>query len=60
MPSFERILDKLRYDMAETPEEKEFVRGYIKGKSRARKEVLYICIFLACIATILVVSPMIF
>lgn len=42
MPDFERVTDSLRQYLAQTPEEKAFERGYQKGKTRARIEVLII------------------
>lgn len=48
MPSYERILDSLQEHVAGSPEEKSYVQGYVAGKSKARKEVLWI--ICACIA----------
>ena len=42
MPDFERITDKLNEDFAKTPEQKCYAKGYVRGKSRARWEVLTI------------------
>ena len=44
MPDFERPLDDLRRELAETDEEKAWVDGYIVGKSYARKEILIIVV----------------
>ena len=53
MPDFERILDELRIDVANTPEEKARAEGFIEGKSYARKEILYIVIFLFVVGMII-------
>ena len=42
MPDMERAIDNLHYSAAKTLEEKAYVEGYIKGKTKARKEVLYL------------------
>lgn len=50
MPDFERLIDKLRVDLARTPEERAFAEGFNAGKRRARKELACIAAFLAIIA----------
>lgn len=42
MPDFERLTDSLREEVATTPEEREWAKGYTVGKSRARLEVAVI------------------
>jgi hypothetical protein len=42
MPDFERLTDRLRVDLATTPEEREWAKGYAAGKTRARIEVAVI------------------
>ncbi len=42
----ERINDRLLLSLASTPERKEYVNGYIAGKTRARIEVVVICLIL--------------
>ena len=44
MPDFERIFDKLKVDLARTPQEKQYEIGFIAGKKRARIEVLAVAI----------------
>lgn len=39
MPDFERVSDKLMLDLARSPEESAYIRGYLAGKRKARKEV---------------------
>jgi len=39
MPDFERVTDKLMLDLARSPEENAYIRGYLAGKRKARKEV---------------------
>lgn len=39
MPDMERLTDKLMLDLAVTPEQRGYAKGYIAGKSRARREV---------------------
>ena len=45
MPDFERVFDDLRLDLAETPDDKAYVEGYIDGKKYARKELLILMLF---------------
>lgn len=47
MPDFERILDQLRVDMVETPEEAAWHRGYVRGKTRARREIVSVVCVIA-------------
>jgi hypothetical protein len=46
MPDFERLTDKLRADLATSPEERAYAKGYTAGKSRARFEVLAVIVVL--------------
>jgi hypothetical protein len=39
MPDLERFFDEMRVDLAGTPEEKSYWRGYVEGKKVARVEV---------------------
>lgn len=39
MPDFERLTDKLMLDLARTPEDKAYARGYSEGKRKARMEI---------------------
>ncbi len=52
MPDFERIVDDLRLELAETPEQKQYVLGFIDGKAKARKEMV-LC---ALVGSIIVVT----
>lgn len=45
MPDFERVFDSLHEHIADTPEEKSYVKGYVAGKNKARMEVLWIICF---------------
>jgi hypothetical protein len=45
MPDFERILDDLAIDQANTPEKKSYLMGYKKGKARARLEIALVFAF---------------
>ncbi len=42
MPSFTRISDALRLDLAQTPEEKAYAKGRIDGRQNALNEILFI------------------
>ena len=42
MPDFERLTDKLRADMAKSPEERAYAKGYTAGKAIARLQVVVI------------------
>ena len=55
MPDFERMIDSLRLQKASSAEEKAQVKGYIKGKSRARVEVALIAF--VCALGYVVISP---
>lgn len=46
MPDMERLTDKLMLNLAKTPEQKAYAKGYIAGKIRARKEVAILAAFL--------------
>jgi len=54
MPDFERVIDKLRLDLAKTPEEHAYARGYIEGKRKARRQVAMLTAFLGIIAVAVV------
>ena len=54
MPDMERIIDKLRVDMAKIGfkskgNSSEFWDGFSKGKSHARREVAIAALIVACI-----------
>lgn len=42
MPNFERITDSLKIHVARTPEKKAYAKGFVDGKSKARKEVMFL------------------
>lgn len=42
MPDFERLIDSLSIHIADTPEEKAYMSGFIAGKRKARLEILVI------------------
>jgi hypothetical protein len=46
MPYFERLTDRLRGELATSPEERAYAKGYTAGKSRARFEVLAVVVVL--------------
>ena len=46
MPDFERILDSLREDIAQSPEGKSYEKGFTAGKTRARIEVVAVAVAL--------------
>lgn len=60
MPDMERLTDRLMLDMAQTPDQKAYARGYIDGKNYARKEIAYAVLFIVAIVLIVVVSPTLF
>lgn len=39
MPDFERVLDQMRVELAQSPEERARAEGFIEGKRYARKEI---------------------
>ena len=45
MPDLERVTDELRENMATTPEDKSFERGFTAGKSAARKHIAIMAAF---------------
>ncbi|MEH6566203.1 MAG: hypothetical protein V7756_12815 [Halopseudomonas sp.] len=53
MPDFERILDQLRFDLADTPEKKAHAAGFIAGKRHARKEIALIVAFVAALVILI-------
>lgn len=55
MPDFERLTDKLRLDLAKTPQQLAYAEGYITGKTRARKEVAIVVAFLPGVALLMLV-----
>lgn len=56
MPDFERLIDRLREDMAHTAEERAYARGFNAGKRFARKQVAFLAGFVAAIIVLLAVS----
>lgn len=38
MPDMEHLIDQLMCDLAHTPDQLAYAKGYIAGKKRARKE----------------------
>ena len=50
MPDMERITDDLKYSVAKTSERKAYTKGYIKGKTKARKEILYLYLLILVLA----------
>lgn len=57
MPSFEKLFDELRDDLATTPEEKAYNKGYKDGRSYARKEIFWMVvgiIFFKCLMIFLI------
>ncbi len=55
MPDFERVIDQFQVEMAKTEEERCYARGYIAGKTRARKELLWIVLFAAALILLLLI-----
>lgn len=49
MPDFERLTDSLMVDLCHSEQDKKAAKAYIKGKSYARKEIVYVVL---CLATI--------
>lgn len=47
MSDFERVIDKLRVDLARTPEERARAEGFNAGKGHARKEIAIMVAFCA-------------
>ena len=45
MPDLERTLDDLKIELASTPAEKAYAKGFKHGKTRARVESLIAIIF---------------
>ena len=50
MPDLERITRTIELKLAETPEEKIFIKGVHQGKDRARKEIVLFLSFLLVLA----------
>ena len=46
MPDLERVINELFIDTAPTPEDKAWIKGYVYGKSYARKEILWVTVIL--------------
>jgi len=46
MPDFERVLDELSIDLAQTDADRQYAKGYIAGKNRARFEILGVVVVL--------------
>lgn len=45
MPDFERVFDDLALNLADSDEDKAYVKGFIEGKKHARKELLILMLF---------------
>jgi len=56
MPDMERLTDELRVDLAKTPEDKAWARGFNAGKYFARKQAAWCVVFGAVIAVLITVS----
>lgn len=54
MPDLERITDEFFFDIAITPEEKAWMKGYIYGKSYARKEFFCVTAILVCLVLVVI------
>ena len=52
MPDYERLFDKLAIDMAANPEDKAYAIGHAKGKTAARRQVVWCALIFATIAVI--------
>jgi len=52
----ERLTDELRVDLAKTPEDKAWARGFNAGKYFARKQAAWCVVFGAVIAVLITVS----
>jgi len=46
MPDMERLTDQLSIDMAKTPQQKSYAKGFVDGKKRARIEVAFVVVTL--------------
>jgi len=53
MPDFERVFDKLAIDIAPTPEKKARQEGYVAGKNKARREIAWVALIVAVLATLI-------
>lgn len=53
MPDFERLTDKMRCDLAATPEEMHWAMGFSAGKTYARKEIAVVLCVLAVVVAVL-------
>lgn len=47
MQDLEQLTDKLRLELAKTPEDRAYVLGFVDGKAWARKEVFRWAMFFA-------------
>ena len=45
MPDLERLTDKLMIDLAASSEQVSYAKGYVEGKTHARKEIAIITAF---------------
>jgi len=53
MPDFERVLDSLSVELANTPEKKAYARGVIAGKNKARWEAVMLLTLATLIISVL-------
>lgn len=58
MPDFERVTDQLAIDLADTPERRAWVEGWIAGKRVARKQVTVVVAFFAVLALVIAVHAL--
>ena len=49
MPDFERVLDRMAVDFADTPESKARAEGFVAGKNFARKEIMITVVVLGVV-----------
>ena len=56
MPDFERVFDDLSLNLAPNDLSKSKAEGFIAGKKYARKEILFIAIFLMSVAAFIFVN----
>jgi len=52
MPSFEKVLDDFALYAAKSAEDKAHIKGYIEGKTKARKEVLASAMFISVVTVV--------
>lgn len=56
MTDFERVVDKLRIDLAKTPTERSYAEGFISGKRHARTEIAVVFGFLMVVIVIVLAA----